>query len=256
MQEFNIWEGVYSSFEEAPVVGDGYNGNDWVENSLKLLNDLDTSLDFENNVLVKRNRDNYLPFLVASSLNSNQIMNVLDFGGGIGFTYKILKLKTMNNVSNLKYHVIETPRVCEAGREYFANDKNIFFYEDFSSLKSLTIDILHLGSCLQYVKNWKDLLSDLLSLKPNYVLLTGLVSGDIETFVSVQNYYGSKIPVYFFSTAEVIKFLESFNLKLSFKSEYTQSYFGKEGDVPMNNFPEKLRIKKPLNLFFKRIEHQ
>jgi putative methyltransferase (TIGR04325 family) len=105
-----------------------------------------------------------------------------------------------------------------------------------------TFDIVHLGSSLHYIDNWRSLISQLAGYKPTYFLLTDLTAGDIPTFVTAQNYYGAKIPVRFFNITEVLDAMSASGFKLIFKSRFRGTYLDKVQPVPQENFPQELRL--------------
>lgn len=251
MKNINIWEGVYQNFSDCPLSGKGFDGDLWVSKSVEEVKSFMSSIS-DNNVILKRNRDNYLPFLISSL--SSQIsgdVNILDFGGGLGFTYAAT-LKKNCAQKKFKFSIVETSAVCNAGNVVFQNDDNIQFYDSLTKVEKTDFHIVHFGSCLQYIEDWRELILQVSSLKPNYILFTGVLAGDIPDFVSVQNYYDSKIPVWFLNLNSLTSFIESGSYSLAFKSDYYPTYFGIEQDMPMDNFPENMRLKRPINLLFVR----
>jgi hypothetical protein len=81
-------------------------------------------------------------------------------------------------------------------------------------------------------------------------MLSGLNAGDIETFVTYQNYYDSKIPVWFWNIHEIIEALRNLDYNLIYKSLLESSYLGKLQPLPMENFPPEYRLKRKCNLIF------
>jgi putative methyltransferase (TIGR04325 family) len=88
---------------------------------------------------------------------------------------------------------------------------------------------------------------------PEYLVIDDLPAGDIETFVSLQNYYGKKIPHWFFNVREFIERIEQeTQYRLCYKARYVGRFFGEVGAVPMDNFPPDRRIDNAYNLVFAR----
>jgi hypothetical protein len=87
--------------------------------------------------------------------------------------------------------------------------------------------------------------------EPFYIMLSGLTAGDIKTFVTQQNYYGYKIPVWFWNINEVINELKKLDYELIYKSLLASDYLGKRQKLPMKNFPQKYRLPRKCNLIFK-----
>lgn len=245
-----IWEGVYKDFSECPSHGDGFNGQTWTERSLSdVKNFLEGGHKDPNNVLLKRNRDNYLPFLLTVLATKNAT-EVLDFGGGIGFTYAATTKKSTRS-DTINYTIVEFPEVCKAAKTFFKGSNNIQFTESITNIpQGKKFDVVHFGSCFQYVEEWENLIESLNKFNPNYYLFTGLLAGNISKYATIQNYYDSKIPVWFLNISDFITFFEKKGYQLIFKSDYYLTYFGKEQDMPMENFPVDLRLKNPVNLLF------
>ena len=127
------------------------------------------------------------------------------------------------------------------GNKLFKYNKRIKFLSELPKTVS-GIDIIHVGSALQYVENWRKMLKEFVRLKPSYILFTDLQAGDIPTYVTAQNYYDSKIPVWFFNILDIIKEFDGFNYKLVFKSTFRGSFFEKNGPSPIKS-PQKFRLK-------------
>jgi len=71
-----------------------------------------------------------------------------------------------------------------------------------------------------------------------YILLADVPAGKMPTYATVQNYYGSKIPHWFFNLNEMINAMAAIKYKLLFKSAYIGKRLGIEQPMPQDNFPE------------------
>src|SRR6185312_10096792 len=84
----HIWEGVYQSFKEVPVTGEGFSGTTWNNNSLKRISNLlDTAKSPATVPPVVAYNASLLPLITALVGEASSEATVLDFGGGLGFTY-------------------------------------------------------------------------------------------------------------------------------------------------------------------------
>lgn len=175
----------------------------------------------------------------------------MDFGGGLGSTY-ISVTAVCASRQLVDYHIVESKRICQAGESCFRGDNNIHFYDHLPG-EIKNVDIICLSSSIQYVEDWKALLKEIIKYEPLYILLADLPAGDIPTYATVQNYYESKIPCWFFNVDEVIDAMVSMNLNLLFKSSYNGTYLGKEQPMPQDNFPTEYQVGKSCNLLFNRI---
>ncbi|MES2767727.1 MAG: methyltransferase, TIGR04325 family [Bdellovibrionota bacterium] len=247
-----IWEGTYKSFSECPGAGKGYEATSasqrYVDQLKKFL--LDNS-SLEKDIILKRHRDNHLPVLVATlQAQLSRPIRILDFGGGIGFTYAVLS-QCLTDSANIDYTILDTEEVCKAGADVFKNNKNLKFVKSISEINVNTnYDVIHFGSSIHYVEKWKELISKLNGFSPKFFLFTDFLGGSFEDFVTTQNYYESKIPVWFFNLNNFKSFFKDIGYNFSFQSTYHPTIFGKEQDMPMDNFPEDQRLKNSVNILF------
>ena len=251
----SIWEGVYRSFSEVPAVGQGFDGEMWISKSIKKIEAVLEEVE-ENALLppASNYRECLLPLLAALVYNENGAVRILDFGGGIGFAYyqTICGLKRTEGV---EYHIIEQESVCKAGRKFFGTtNSNPYCFNELPKTAGM-YDIVHLGSAIHYVGEWKQLLSRLCALSRKYLLLVDVPAGNIPTFATAQHYYGSKIPVWFFNIEEMLHAVRSFGYELIFKSVHQPAILGAEQKLPMQNFEEKYRLKRTCNPLFKMLSN-
>lgn len=234
-----IWRGIYRTFREAPQVGPGFKSDTWRQNSLAKLR-LQAEPAFSSTLLHA---------LVAVRSVDGRVLRVLDFGGGLGLTYAAL-LKSTGNPSQIEYHIVEIPEVCMAGRTEFANDPRIRFHEALPELQD--VGIVHAQSSLQYVEDWRGVLSDLVHYRAPYMILTDVPAGSFDPFVSLQTYYGSRIPCWFLNMDQLLSQLRTSGYRLLLKSRFFGSYLGTYCDYPMDNFPVELRVGASWNFLFAR----
>lgn len=243
---FNIWEGIYNDFRECPSIGDGYESDTWVSRSAeKVKKILDEA---GQNKPVSSDPESLLPFLTAMVLEKTKEISILDFGGGIGCTYMSVISRCEKN-HHIDFHIVESKKVCDEGTRIFKDDGRVHFYISLPP-KTKTMDLVHLGSSIHYIEDWRSLLKKLSEYKPLYFLFEDVPAGAISTYATVQNYYGSKIPCWFFNIDEIICTMESLKFKLLYRSPYAGIYLGQKQKVPQNNFPEEYRIGDTCNLLF------
>lgn len=247
----NIWEGIYKNFSEVPIKGKGHEGDVWISRSRERIRHL-LKLSREKRPVSKTviNRDNLLPFLTSLLLSEKGKLKILDFGGGMGFTY-IPVTSAQTAIGGIEYHILELESVITESEKIFRADPNIFFYP-FPSFPQpkIIFDIIHIGSSMQYVENWKNLLKKLSQYKAKFFLFSDLYAGDIPTYVTAQNYYGSKMPCWFFNFNDVVNQMKKLGYHLQFRSTYIAKILGAEQESPQQNFPKKYRLGHACNLLF------
>ena len=247
-----IWEGVYQNFSDVPVQGPGFDGETWIENSLKRIHALrEESIQNAPLPPVSNYREALLPLLAGLVYGEQRSARILDFGGGIGFTY-FQTVYGMPKHDGLEFHIVEREATCQAGTKFFGDsEKGLFFHSELPAARSM-FDIVHSSSALQYIDDWKSMVSRLCSLSSRYFLLVDLFAGTIPTFVTAQNYYGSKIAARFINIDELISLVNLCGFDLIFNSMYQPTIFGVQQNLPMQNFEEPNRLKQACNLLFLR----
>jgi putative methyltransferase (TIGR04325 family) len=202
--------GVHPSFDG---IGEehGADNDDWVQTCLAEASRLRDTAALER----WQPKSWELEPLAVAMLGRSGPVRVVDFGGAIGFSYLLLKKRLAPAVA-LDYHIIETPAICEAGREFFAGDASIRFHDSDAFLDTLPPNgLLNIASSLQYVKDWREKLRSLLRWKPEWALFTQLTAGEQKTYASMQrNVPGVQLAHWFFSQSEVIAEVESNGYKL------------------------------------------
>lgn len=107
-------------------------------------------------------------FAISQSIQSQQAINVIDFGGGAGRHFfiadKIFPLKIE------KYLIIETPEMVKSCS--ILNNEKITFESSINQSVPTEWDLLFSSGALHYTQNPIQSLRDLLSLRPKFVYFT------------------------------------------------------------------------------------
>ena len=247
-----IWEGIYDTWEEAELEssGSGFSSERWITAARKKL------LAYRKNRLIETtqspidNRFSSLPLLIATEIKNNQDkLCVLDFGGGLGTHYELLK-SALCDYSMLSYHVIETQETAEEGRKLFNDNEKIIFHSKFPDT-SLCPLVCYSNSALQYIDDWLGVIKKMTDRKPRYLLLDDIPAGNIDNFISLQNYYTSKIPHRFFNINTVVDSIHELGYDLSYKTRYFGEVLGGFSPWPMDNFITSHRLDNSCSLLFK-----
>ena len=246
-----VWEGIYENFpEEVPDYV--WNSDRWINSLVKnlpafLINQREDKGTISPHSLV---HEYPLPPVVAllGSIGSKKPLRVLDFGGGLGHLF-LSCIRSLPESFAIDFHIVESARVCEKGRSIYSDFRNIHFHDQLP-IKIETFDIIHVAAALHYVRDWQMLLKNLSDYEPEIILLSALNAGDVKTFVSFQNYYDTKIPVWFLNINDVFDCLKSLGYQLIYKSLLEFSFLGKFQSLPMRNFPKPYRLERKCNLMF------
>jgi putative methyltransferase (TIGR04325 family) len=108
--------------------------------------------------------------LLHSALAHKGHLNVLDFGGSLGSTYRqcapLLKV-----VPSLNWHVIEQPTFVDVGRREFSTDQ-LKFWNSIQELPATAAPhFVLLSSVLQYLEHPDRVLDELLALDADHLLI-------------------------------------------------------------------------------------
>jgi putative methyltransferase (TIGR04325 family) len=245
----HIWEGIYGSFAEAPAVGDGFAGRTWGErSSLRAMGLRQAAQEQRTIPSIVAYPSSLLPFLAATICQGQGDVRILDFGGALGYTYYPV-IAALPDAQHVEYHIVDTALIVRLGSQMFAEDERVSFHESLP-IRLEDVDIVHIGSSLQYVEDWQGTLEMLAAYGAPRFLFTDLPAGDIPTYVSLQNYYESKIPCWFFNVGDVMAVMAGLGYRLAFKSTYLSTILGKQEPFPQDNFPEEYRLGYPASLMF------
>lgn len=249
--EFFIWEGVFENFKNAQEFADGFGFSGETYNSraydaakecIKFLNS-NTPIPF-----FHKQRSVMLPPISAMMLNQKHKIEILDFGGGLGIGYMTLKESILNATKQIEYTILELPEICKQGIELHNNEIN--FIESFPNFTEF--DLVHSSSAIQYIEDWKSLVTKFCSTNAKYILMSDVFAGDFETYATLQNYYNNKIPHWFFNYNEFIEIFIQYGYKLEMRTYVSAKRLNFEDELPMTNFDEKYQLKYTSHLLFSK----
>lgn len=251
LESIKIWEGVFANFYEIQETENIYESERWLASNLeRSRNVIDSEGLFTYRSRIAR--DYPLKMAVLAALESNTKVSILDVGGGYG-KHSIEIQSTFQDIeSRINFYILENNVSVDFYTMNIKLPKNFHFIQNISEIgkRQVVIDVLHFGSVIQYFQNLKVELSDILQTsKPRWIVFSDLMAGDIETFVTVQNYYDSKIPFRFVNFEEINKFVCPWGYKLFVKEFYehdsTNLYF------PQKGFDKKYQIYNSMNVIYR-----
>lgn len=248
MENFNIWDGVYESFDEVKGLFGAWDSHRWIQAAYqKTKNLLDANDNFINPNI--ESSSNLLSVVVAMLEKEN--LSILDFGGSTGLAYVEL-LSCLSLEKNISFDVCDSEKSCEQGKRIFSDDKNINFITSLPDSKKY--DIIHTAGALRYIENWQELLKKLASYDAEIFILKDLAAGDItKTYATSQKYYEYQIPCWFFKLGDILETMQGLGYKLIFKTNfYGHILNDKYHHLPQDNFKKELQVGYAKNLIFKK----
>lgn len=251
MAEFHIWEGVAAHYDQVERIGGGFDTDFWCDrNKSRIVPELEALRAGETPESAKF-REYVLPVVVAMAAAGKARYRVLDFGGGLGNGF-IPVICDVVGADRVDYVIVDNERLCRTGAELFPSVPAPVFRPDLPD-ETERFDLLHLGSVLPYISDWRGLLERLGRHRPRHVLLSDLLAGDFAAFATAQNSFGDKIPHWFLNLGEVIAHVESLGFRLIFKAPFVGTFLGRQGPLPMDNFPPGLRLRHASHLLFQEV---
>jgi len=157
--------------------------------------------------------------------------------------------ETLLKEEDLDYTVIELPEVCSAGSAFA---KRHGLSTKFSSVinDDSEADLIFCSSAFQYINDWKGLIRQFADVAPKAILMSDVFCGNFSTFATLQNYYESKMPHWFFNVSDFINEFFINGYTMISKSVAIGVRDGNVDLLPMDNFPESNRLKTSSHLLF------
>ena len=236
-----LWKGKFHKFPEKKI--NFFETDLWIKKLKKNMKFIK-----ENNLFY----DYLIYLIILSELKINKKTKILDFGGGLGELY--FKL---DNFIEKKFKfdltIVENKKICKIANKSFKNRKNIKFYDNLNKINYKNFQIVHLGSCIQYINLWKDLIKSVSNFKPKYIVFSDVPLIKKKNFISKQVFNKTKIiPYRFINNKELIDCLKNNNYDLVSIVPFKNPTYYLQKVLPMRNFKKENRIKNTSNLLFKR----
>lgn len=149
-------------------------------------------------------------------------LRVLDFGGGLGTTYRQFKAFEAP-LQSLSWSIVEQPKFVEAGRAEFANEELRFFSSIAETLGGGAPDVVLLSSVLQYVELPYHLIREVCSIGSRSVVIartpSAIAPSDTLTVQVVPpSIYEASYPCWILAKAKLLAaFSEQHRLVASFE---------------------------------------
>ena len=238
------WEGIYAHYRDVPVSGDGFESQEWLQTVQRHAENVIQASALKGQLPVIAGENALLPLLAAAVGQESGRVQVLDFGGGLGHGFVHLR-SSLADGAGIDYHIVDTARTCQAGAALFAGDARVHFHPALPA--ELTgVDIVYIGSTLQYIEDYSGLLRALCAYRPAWFLFANLSAGYIPTFATGQkNMPKSVVAYWFINLDEIVSLMADNGYALKVK-------FGSERTYRQDNFSKPYRIQHTCNVLFAR----
>ena len=243
---FPIWEGVFAHYRDVPATGKCFENDTFLADALTYTTAVMRSVNHPNpTVRPSLPEHEALLFLAAAVAPEGRPLRLIDFGGCLGTAYLYLR-SYLNSSVGVEYLIVETPKMVAAGRDLFANDHNVRFFETLTDVATEVVDIVYVNSALQYIEDYAEVFCALCRIGAQHFLLARLSAGDFSSYASAQrNVQGNVLAYWFINANELIRLAhtEGYSLK-------ARVAIGPEHD--QSNFPPDRRMGRTCNLLFRK----
>lgn len=171
----------------------------------------------------------------------------------MGLQYLEVISKVPDALTQMVYHIIDGKTSIVNKPKELHEFCNLYFHHSLETINE-SVDVVHIGSTLQYIEEWQGLLKELdVRYQPEYFVFSDLLAGDVPTFVSHQIFYDKKIPHLFINLSEFINFMrEKVNMNVLFQTKFIRAILNQEDIFPNQALPESHRIDRSYSLVFRR----
>jgi putative methyltransferase (TIGR04325 family) len=163
-----------------------------------------------------------LSSLFYVSLNNNNKLNIIDFGGSLGSTYFQNKDILKQTGITINWNIIEQDSFVKCGNEYFSNEELHFYNNIDEVLKQTDISVCLLSSVLPYLKEPYTILETIKQNNIKYIIIdrTMFLNNKTNDILTIQNVppeiYEASYPAWFLSLNKFYNYFSK-NYKIIYK---------------------------------------
>ena len=179
-------------------------------------------------------------------------------GGGAGESFFKINEIAYKSLEKLFYCIVDNSKIIAIGKAFATipnKYKNVeltwISLEKWEShpLLPANIDIVQLGSVLQYIEDWRGFLKKLFSIGSDYIVLDDIFAGKIPEFVTLQNFFRYRIPFQFLNIDDLTEYVQKGSgYNIIGMCDFVPMIRGKEVFYDMTNFPEEFRLTRTKTL--------
>jgi putative methyltransferase (TIGR04325 family) len=178
--------------------------------------------------------------LLADQQQVGKPIRILDFGGAAGADFANL-IAAIRDTSNLRYHIVDFPKVCVVGRTRWQGDARISFHETLPD--SAEFELVYGWSSIHYVPDPLQLLTRFTSYSPRAILITGSPFTSGKAFVRAQVNQSVRFPQWVLSLDDVERRMNGCGYRLAYN-------VAGEDDYNVDNYPPPYRVPNSASLLF------
>ena len=161
-------------------------------------------------------------------------------------------ISSVPDFEKVEFHIVEGKIICERGRETLGDFANLPFHEQLPQLAN-PVHIIHAGSSIQYVSDWKELLLEFVKYQPRLLVLDDLSWRYSKLYHDASLSRKKNPSLVFLNINELIQTVGVLDYRLIYKSRYIGKILGEVGPLPMENFPSQYKLNYCSHLMFERM---
>jgi putative methyltransferase (TIGR04325 family) len=223
------WHGNYSSWQQAKELTSGYDDKLIFEKTLDAtLKVKNGEAAFERDTTLFDNIEYNWPLLATllkASIENNNCLSVMDFGGSLGSAY-FQSRQYLHSLSKLEWSIIEQKHYTEIGNQLIADESLRFYASPDDCLRHRKPNILLLSSVLQYLEEPYNTIKELIKHEFDYIVIDRTAFINNNDRITIQS-----VPEYIYPASYPAWLLNQFNLVSAFNSKY-------ELITEFNSYPE------------------
>ena len=211
------WSGNYKSWEEAESKTIGYNANNIFKKTAEaILKVKHGEAKYErDSVLFDKPEYSWplLATLLKISVENNNTLNILDFGGSLGSSYFQNK-DFLTGIRNMSWSVVEQEHYTSFGNEKVADDVLRFYFNIEDCIIDRHPQVLLLSGVVQYLSEPYQWLEKFKSKNFEYIIFdrTSFIEAESDR-LTIQNVpanvYEASYPAWFFNYGKFVSFFEA-----------------------------------------------
>jgi putative methyltransferase (TIGR04325 family) len=215
------YDGAYFDWSEAKKKTSGYEDDKILEKVLAAAVKVDSGKAiFERDSVLFNHVEYSWPLLsallLAAAKNGGEL-NVLDFGGALGTTYRQNK-KFLDQLGKVTWNIVEQEKTVAAGQASI-KEKNIKFWTSLDEcLEKEKINLIIFSASIQYIENPYEILAKIVKQGVGTIVFDRLIVSNRQDFVTIQtvpkNIYKASYPLWIMNEDKLKIFFHDYGYDL------------------------------------------
>lgn len=210
-----LWIGDYSSWAEVSSQCRGYASSSIADRVIESTRKVCSGeFKYERDSILFHEIERSWPLVTAlvRCEYENSRLNVLDFGGSLGSSFR--QCADLLDLNITRWSVVEQDSFVKAGQLEFQTEHLKFYSSIDECLSSQSVNFVLASSVLEYLENPSLFLKQFVSAKPKYIVLDRIPISDsnrniLTKQIVPRQIYDAEYPCWFFSREFVLSFFDS-----------------------------------------------